>query len=106
MVGRPILITPGGKIRDLVIGHHVIDRLGDEPILKKRFGEINDIVNNDFAPNISQVFDTLGKTCNSLKNSMKGKCCPWGYIVDDLGHSPAFVGAAATQFGQNLQSGG
>ena len=84
---------------------YLIDSLGNNAILKKRFSRIDNVVDNDPATGGCQVYDTLRKSGFPIESRIEGNSRPWGYVMDNFGHSPPFVGSSGPKLQKYLHTG-
>ena len=67
--------------------------LSHNTILKKRFCQVNNVINNNVAARFGQIQDAVGKTRLSPAGRVEGNSRFGSHIMHNFGHAPAFVGS-------------
>src|SRR3954469_10637566 len=83
-------ITGGRKVEGAV-GGDGIDGLRDDPILKRSFIQVADIIHDYIAPGLAQSFDIAGESRGTVIGRGKVETRAGSEIMNDLEHGGAFA---------------
>jgi len=77
---------------DAAVGHDLVDRLVDDPVLIGRLGEVGEIVEDDPRACGGKREDVVREVRLAAESGREGERGAGSDVVDDLQHRPAFVG--------------